>query len=279
MKIDKGKIAANADFLYNKKISNAMWSNSAINCFRSHCRFTLVELLVVIAIIGILACMLMPVLRKSVESARAIRCASNQKQVGFGFNVYANDFDGYTMFRWASDTNGIGSQWIRAYAPHYSYGVYYDKKYLQGDVAVCPSFSPKRFEIEKNQASSEMAQNPINFTYGVNICADDLKSLLSQYVTSDPNGHICYRLSRIPSVEKKIGFKLLILTDTMNADGTSQRYYTVRYSTSSYADLRHNKKANILFYDGHVSSQGYNKFKSDFKYTKGSIDSTIFPAW
>ena len=56
--------------------------------------FTLIELLVVIVIIAILAALLLPVLGKSKQRARAIECAANLKQIGTGFELYSNYYDG-----------------------------------------------------------------------------------------------------------------------------------------------------------------------------------------
>jgi prepilin-type N-terminal cleavage/methylation domain-containing protein/prepilin-type processing-associated H-X9-DG protein len=66
--------------------------------------FTLIELIVVIGVIGILAGLLLPALAKARERGRAVKCISNEKQIGLATQLYMDDHDYFPPGRIAGNT-------------------------------------------------------------------------------------------------------------------------------------------------------------------------------
>jgi len=87
--------------------------------------FTLIELLVVIAIIAILAAILFPVFAQAREQARTVSCLSNNKQIGLGVKMYAQDNDEEFPMgtypgprNWEVNPDVVGNQgWNDCFAP------------------------------------------------------------------------------------------------------------------------------------------------------------------
>jgi prepilin-type processing-associated H-X9-DG protein len=225
----------------------------------------LIELLVVIAIIAILAAILFPVFAQAREKARQTKCASNLKQVGMAFNMYAQDYDGMLM------TVRNGQPWG---------AILFNSKYLSSNqVCFCPSIIPGDREITNPLAKwtppgTTGDRYYSGCTYGIYTRSDYKVDSYQVCVDTDSTPTTIMYFDKIDTPSNYV-----LVTECSAALGTSTPFpywFFNRVSNNggetkpwSAIDLtRHNGSANALFADGHVERGTKARFRTtQLKYT------------
>lgn len=224
--------------------------------------FTLIELLIVIAIIAILASMLLPALIRARDTAKSIKCVSNQKQVGMGFACYANDFNGLITISWPTSPETY--YWSSRLADfRANSGELYKRAYLTDGVLLCPASSPGSYNLNSGESPK--------WTYAGNRNGDDLKPILTYYHSAEYSQYICFRPDRVFAAEKVAGYAIPIIGECRNPGTISdqrQYYYLNRKSSGSAINLIHNNRANSLLADGHVETVSSDEFRTKFGFTR-----------
>lgn len=109
--------------------------------------FTLIDLLVSLVVVAVLVAILLPGLEKAREATRRVVCASNARQHGLGFAMYANDWGQFPVSLFEGDDtkpsepqNMILARTDDAPARWDGLGVLFNSGYLDApQVFYCPS--------------------------------------------------------------------------------------------------------------------------------------------
>ena len=219
-------------------------------CGRSHhsardpCRaFTLIELLIVIAILAILAAIFFPVFAKVRENARRTVCASNLKQLGLAWLMYANDYDemacpsynsGNANDAWDFHRDPITHLWTTGFL-----GVYTK----DGEIHGCPD----------NHFPAGPNFRPYNgYGYNATYIGGDLSTPSGNYPACHL-GQIIFPAQTTVFGDAGYGSNsannfLRAPSETYYADGSNH------FLNSGNVDFRHNGLANVCYADGHVKT-------------------------
>ena len=214
--------------------------------------FTLIELLVVIAIIAVLAALLVPALKRALESGRSAVCKSNLRQLALTHALYARDHDG-----WSPDVYD-GKTWHgRLILGGYIRNPAVDRP----NVFLCPSQKPRSWTGAVVDGNGHVS------SYGMRMAYNGYPGgyAIDSPVIEDRNGADWGPAS---------GF-LFLADSVLNLPGDSgdrhQRYYVRPFwPIADHLHLRHNQTGNFLFADSHVEALAKKALVGNYGSADGS---------
>ena len=199
------------------KISMATRKNNA---------FTLMELLVVIAIIAILAALLLPALSKARQRAYSAQCLGNLRQIFQGAVLYTDENNGRLPFAWVDDPDPTENNFYALLAPEIL-GQQWD---FNGD----DDFESGVYACPGRRLEPDAENNTFQLSYGMN----------AFNAVNFPQ----------PATHRESAVKAPAQTFYVGDIISSYNHPPVEMLSEDQISYRHGRRANFLFFDGHVAA-------------------------
>lgn len=232
--------------------------------------FSLIELLIVILVIAVIVSLLLPMLKSARNKAQAVFCINGMSQIGkASLSMYSADYDGWVMTPvMTSAESGLGgfASWIHL-ANHYLNSRKGESKSVLNEKSLFRCPADKSPMVTYSPSNSDTAYiDHLKFSYQWH--------QMARCVSVNDYGRLPkFRLMKIRNPTSRS-----VITEGGNSIYNMPSVSIIPMISYGMMRMRHDSRANIVFFDSHAASASYNTLiynpenPSVYRYTSQDLE-------